>query len=123
MAVAFGLAELYTGTSGQKTLGADTENAVDAAAVSVSEVEGLSPKNNDPFHISIAWTLSEPKADSVVHSESGTDTRAKLEEPRKLCIPVSTVKVKVGNMIANIPLEENSRQYVEDKGRKRWLGQ
>ena len=121
VANAFGLPGLYVGGAEKASHdhtappapGEDAEEAIDI---------GTDAEVADPFHISIGWTLAEPSNALSVTDDSEENKHA-LEELHKLRVPVNGVKAKVGNMITHIPLEKDARQYDEDKGRKRWLGQ
>ncbi|KAI4152509.1 MAG: hypothetical protein LQ340_002878 [Diploschistes diacapsis] len=106
-----------------------------AAALGIQNGSG-NEAPSDPFHVSIAWSLSEPGADvSRVQpqpqplSEHGTESAEKqleldaLEDLRGLRVPVAAVKVKVGNTISSIPLAKEARRVEEERGRKRWLGE
>lgn len=58
---------------------------------------------SDAFHISIAWTLESPTADDIDQLESLARS-AEFEAVKETSFTVSTVKVKVGNIIKSIPL-------------------
>ena len=121
VANAFGLPGLYVSGAGKTSHdhaappapGEDAEEAIDM---------GTDTKTANPFHISIGWTLAEPNTAMSV-TDDNKDNKNALNELYKLRVPVNAVKAKVGNMIIHIPLEKHAREYDEDKGRKRWLGQ
>ena len=127
----FGLSGLYEGgakagagnLTGPPAPGEDTDQTIDIrAAATPAEEDGKNERNNDdPFHVSIAWTLSEPKPNTPKFQD-GADQESLSNELQKLQVPINAVKVKVGNNLVNIPLERD-RQQDEAKGRKRWLGQ
>ncbi|KAJ5712310.1 hypothetical protein N7493_008778 [Penicillium malachiteum] len=63
-----------------------------------------SPKNfDDKFHISLAWTLTEPSPDDNTYVD-GIDLKS-LED---LHVGFDAVKVKVGNNVMSIPLPSNT---------------
>ena len=105
------------GEDADEALDIGESNKTEDAGSTVAEAEVA-----DPFHISIGWTLWEPSTSTSV-TDDGKDSKDALEEMHKLRVPVTAVKAKVGNMTIHIPLEKDLRQYGEDKGRKRWLGQ
>ena len=91
--------------------------ALELTSASTDDVIGSLTKS-DPFHISIAWTLSDP-----AHWASATnaDKAATDGDLGKLRVPVNAIKAKVGNTIHHISLEKDRRE-VEKRTARRWMG-
>ena len=64
----------------------------------------------DCFHVSIAWSLATPGGDRP-------DTLNLNDKLGTLEVPISTVKIKIGNQVSSISLGNND---MRQKGRK-WL--
>lgn len=73
------------------------------AKMTVRERSDNSSEGNNPFHISIGWSLEQPKGWPKV-----TSVEAALEEIKGWDIAVDSVKVKIGNVVNSVPLRRRS---------------
>ena len=65
---------------------------------------------SDAFHISIAWTLEQPSFELLARTKSLFADG--FEDVKKISFDVEEMKVKVGNVVTNIPLP---KKVVEEK--------
>ena len=131
VARAFGRGELYTGRAigdiraGPLAPGEDVMDSVDIRTpISPNEPRGNEALQNDPFHISIAWSLSEPQRQGIdVPLFANNMDKIQLQKDlQKLRVPIDAVKAKVGNTITGISLQSKASWQQETRGRERWLG-
>lgn len=57
------------------------------------------------FHISIAWTLTEPSLELVELTKSMTHNQ--FDRIKKIEISVEEIKAKVGNFVTSMPLPKS----------------
>ncbi len=85
-----------------KSLGLEQLYANSTEAVSCQSQLDVGRSNSSSFHISIAWALTCPNDNPAESLDSTVFTRLRQE-----VIHFSTVKVKIGNVVTEVPLKES----------------
>jgi U6 snRNA phosphodiesterase len=95
------LNKLLTACNGcAKSLGLEQLYANSTETASRQSQDDLSRSNSSSFHISIAWALASPTVTMAETLESVILTRLRQE-----VVNFSTVKMKIGNVVIEVPLE------------------
>ena len=83
-----------------------------------SETEGGSTR--DAFHISIAWSFAEPTAELKERTAAVFARDGLQDAVREIPVVVDAIKVKIGNVVTNIPLKGHGTKG-DKTGRRKGL--
>ena len=61
------------------------------------------------FHFSIAWTLEKPLVDDPAVLDTQNESKSTLDKVKALQVHFNNVKVKLGNVVESIDLDDAPR--------------
>lgn len=98
-----GLAQLYLAPPREAAV---TRSKSRTSGDSRPVAQGLEVDCSDKFHFSIAWTLQQPDNAEVLQHDSSVEDA--LENAATLSVEFESVKVKIGNTVTSLPLDDGN---------------